>query len=378
MEFRVPTSIAVQPGPSCSPVRQSVTIEIERSSAFPALIARRADGSAIRLNGRRPIDDADRWLTSVLRDSDPPVIVLIGLGLGYVLDALERRGSRAAVVAFEPFPEALPHFHARRDWAMWLDTGRLQIVTAPRFSGGKQAWTALAPVDQPPVLVTPALAAAFSAAVAGCRVAFMRSLVGTDLDPHLTVNKQSMLHPIVLTTVEHLASTVTGVIVEIGAYVGGATIAMARGVRDAGRTTPIVTIEGGGEYLAHPDLPSADIFGDLQRNLRSRGLDHMVSLYRGMSDDPAALDLVRATLAANDARIGMLCIDADGLVQRDFDLYLPWCADGCVLVVDDYAATGLHAKALSTQQAVQSLVAAGRAEELGVYGYGTWMGIYHP
>jgi len=374
----VTTSIAATPSSSRPPVRLPASVEVDPSGEFPVLIVRRADGSAVRLNGRRPIDEADRWLTSVLHDTDPAVIVLVGLGLGYALDALEHRGSRASVVAFEPFPDALPHFHARRDWSAWLETGRLRIVTAPGFSGGREAWAALAPVALPPVLVMPALAAGFSASVAASRVAFMRSLIGTNLDPHLTVNKQSMLHPIVLTTVEHLASTVTGAIVEVGAYVGGATIAMARGVRDAGRKTPIVTIEGGGEYLTHPDLPSADIFGDLQRNLRSRGLDHLVSLYRGMSDDPAALELVRATLTTHNARIGMLCIDADGLVQRDFDLYLPWCADGCVLVVDDYTATGLHAKALSTQQAVQKLIADGKAHELGVYGYGTWMGIYHP
>jgi len=372
------TASTVASSPSGHPLRLPATIEVDHAGECPVLVARRADGSAVRLNGRRPVDEADRWLAAVLGNSEPAVIVVIGLGLGYVLDALERRGSRASVVAFEPFPEALPHFHARRDWAAWLDTGRLQIVTAPKFSGGKDAWAVLAPTELPPVLVTPALTAGFSASVAACRVAFMRSLIGTNLDPHLTVNKQSMLHPIVLTTVEHLASTVTGVIVEVGAYVGGATIAMARGVRDAGRQTPIVTIEGGGEYLTHPDLPSADIFGDLQRNLRSRGLDHLVTLHRGMSDDPAAIALVRATLAAHQARIGMLCIDADGLVQRDFDLYLPWCADGCVLVVDDYAATGLHLKAQTTQAAVQKLLADGKAKELGVYGYGTWMGIYHP
>lgn len=364
--------------PPSAPIRQLASVEIDITGQFPTLLARRADGSAVRLNGRRPADETDRWLAKVLGDADPPVIVVIGLGLGHVLDALDRRGSVASVVAFEPFPDGLPHFHARRDWSAWLDTGRLQIVTAPAYVGGKDAWTAIAPVEMPPVLVMPALAAGFSATVAACRVAVMRSLIGTNLDPHLSLNKQSMLHPVVLTTIEHLASTSRGVIVEVGAYVGGATIAMARGVRDSGRETPIVTIELGGEYLTHPDLPSDDIFGDLQRNLQSRLLDHLVTLYRGRSDDQAALDVVSTTMAAHDARIGMLCIDADGKVQRDFDLYLPWCADGCVLVVDDYLATGLHAKALSTQEAVQKLLAEGKAQELGVYGYGTWMGIYHP
>lgn len=35
----------------------------------------------------------------------------------------------------------------------------------------------------------------------------------------------------------------------------------------------------------------------------------------------------------------MLCIDADGMVQRDFDRYLPQGADGCILSVDDCVST---------------------------------------
>lgn len=354
------------------------TIEVDENGHFPSLIARRPDGGAVRLNGRRPHDEADRWLTSTLGDSDPSALVVIGLGLGYVLDALERRGSQATVVAIEPFDDVFPHFEARRDWTSWIETGRLLILTAPDFAEGPQAWHQLAADDVPPVIVNPVLATHFSPTVAACRIAWMRARFGSALDPHLPAVKQSMLHPVVLTTLEHLAGTVEGPIVEIGAYVGGATIAMARGVRDAGRSTPIVTIEPGGEYLAHPDLPSADIFGDLQRNLQSRDLERFVTLHRGLSSDPESMQLVQTTLAARDRGIGMLCIDADGNVQRDFDLFLPLCADGCVLSVDDYVSSDAHGKADATQAAVRQLMAEGKAQELGVYGFGTWMGIYHP
>lgn len=356
---------------------ESFVLTLDSSSAFPALVAHRGS-QRVSLNGRRdPVLEAERWLTSVLRDEDPPVIVLIGLGLGYALDALERRGSQASVLAFEPFPESMAHFHARRDWSSWLTTGRLHIVAGPAFEGA-QAWGEVDPLDMPPVLVNPPLASAFPSLVAGCRMAITRTRRGSRLDLQKAEVKQSMLHPVVLTTLEHFAANVSGVIVEIGAYVGGSTIAMARGVRDSGRQTPMVTIECGGEYLTHPDLPSADIFGDLQRNLATRRLDHLVSLYRGRSDDEAAIETVAAAMTARGGQIGLLCIDADGMVQRDFDLYLPWCADGCVLVVDDYAITGLHEKAQTTRSAVQALIAGGKAQELGVYGYGTWIGIYHP
>jgi predicted O-methyltransferase YrrM len=356
--------------------RPSSSLRVDDSGQFPVLIARRGDGAPVRMNGRRPHDEADRWLSSVLRDSDPPVLVVIGLGLGYVLDALERRGSQATVVAIEPFPESLYAFDARRDWTSWVDTGRLHIVAGPDYGEGPQAWRQASPADVPPVIVNPVLAAQFPSTVMACRSIWMRARIGTPLDPHLAAVKQSMLHPVVLDTLEHFAGTVDGPIVEIGAYVGGATIAMARGVRDAGRSTPIVTIEPGGAHPSHPDLPSDDIFGDLQRNLQAHDLERFVTLHRGRSSDAGSMQLVRTILAAEGRGIAMLCIDADGEVQRDFDLYLPLCANGCILSIDDYVASDAHGKADATQAAVRKLMADGKAQQLGVYGYGTWMGIY--
>lgn len=358
------------------PAPRPVVIDLDSRGPWPTLRARKADDTTVWLHAYQPHDEADQWLQASLRDTDPPVIVVIGLGLGYVLDALERRGSRATVLAFEPFPDGLPHFHGRRDWSAWTDSGRLHIVAGPDGDGAP-AWAAIDPDVMPPVLVSPSLARAFSSVVASCRMALTRARFGSRLDLQTVEVKQSMLHPAVLTAIEHFAAGATGPIIEVGAYVGGATIAMARGVRDAGRTTPIITIERGGAYLEHPQLPSADICADLQHNLKVRGLDSFVHLHRGLSTDAAVLDRVRDTVAAHGP-IGLLCLDADGLVQRDFDLYLPWCAAGCVLVVDDYAATGLHEKALSTQQGVQRLIDAGKAFSLGVHGYGTWMGLYHP
>ena len=358
------------------PAPRPVGIELDSRGPWPTLRARKADDTTVWLHAYQPHDEADQWLHVTLRDADPPVIVVIGLGLGYVLDALERRGSRATVLAFEPFADSLPHFHARRDWSGWIDTGRLHIV-AGADGDGAQAWAAIDPEVMPPVLVNPALARTFSSLVASCRMALTRARFGSRLDLQKVEVKQSMLHPAVLTAIEHFAAGATGPIVEVGAYVGGATIAMARGVRDAGRTTPILTIEPGGTHLAHPELPSADIYADLEHNLTVRGLDTFVQLHRGLSTDAAVLDRVRQTVAAHGA-IGLLCIDADGMVQRDFDHYLPWCGEGCVLVVDDYAVTGLHEKGLSTQQAVQQLIDGGKAFSRGVHGYGTWMGLYHP
>jgi predicted O-methyltransferase YrrM len=360
------------------PEAAGYAVDVDTSGRFPALKVARPDGRSVTLNGKwTPIEDADRWLTTVLRGWDSPLIILIGLGLGYVLDALERRGSTATVIAFEPFPESLPYFLARRDWSSWLSSGRLRIASGPLYPEAPSRIAGLALPGEVPVLVNPALTQAFSGLVVSARMAWLRARVGTSVDLYLSEVKQSMLHPATLTLLEHFASIANGAILEIGAYIGGATMSMARGVRDSGRETPIITIEPGGSYSNQPFLPSDDIFGDLQRNLTSRGLDRFVTLHRGFSRDENAMAAVTSVLASRNAKIGLLAIDADGAVERDLNLFLPLCADGCLISIDDYAESVWHDKWAPTQAAVAKLVDAGRAHKMGVSGYGTWMGVYH-
>jgi predicted O-methyltransferase YrrM len=281
------------------------------------------------------------------------------------------------VIALEPFPELLPHFLARRDWSSWLASGRLRIATGPLYPEAPSRISGLALPGEVPVLVNPALTQAFSGLVVSARMAWLRARVGTSVDLYLSEVKQSMLHPATLTLLEHFASIANGAILEIGAYIGGATMSMARGIRDSGRDTPIVTIELGGSYSTQRFLPSDDIIGDLKRNLSSRGLDRFVTLYQGYSHDPRAMSCVTSILAERNAKIGLLAIDADGAVERDLGLYLPLCADGCLISIDDYAESVWHDKWAPTQAAVAKLVDSGRAHAMGVSGYGTWMGVYH-
>jgi predicted O-methyltransferase YrrM len=366
--------------PAATAARQGYLVTVDSSGPWPALcVSDRIGGATVALNGRRnPVLDAERALAAVLRGDRPPVVVLIGLGLGYVLEALERQNSDARVIAFEPLPDAISAFHARRDWSAWLDSGRLTIVEGPEYLNAAEAWAALAPAQVPPVVVGPALARACPDLVAGARGAIVRAQFGTVLDPRVAEAKQSMLHEKVLVMLEHTAASVSGAIVEIGAHVGGGTIAMTRGIRDAGRDTLMMTIEPGGAYPTHPHLPSNDIFGDLQENLRKRGLQPYVALLHGKSDDPDVLESVRTRLAERQLTIGLLCIDADGEVERDLNLYLPLCAPGCRLVIDDYSGPPENWKVGSTKRDVDALVASGNASELGVFGWGTWFGVYTP
>ena len=59
-------------------------------------------------------------------------------------------------------------------------------------------------------------------------------------------DKYSMLHLDVLILIYHFAKLCSGAILEIGAFVGGATIAAAFGVRDSGQEKKLISIEPGG------------------------------------------------------------------------------------------------------------------------------------
>ena len=59
-------------------------------------------------------------------------------------------------------------------------------------------------------------------------------------------DKYSMLHLDVLILIYHFAKTCSGNILEVGAFVGGATIAAAFGIRDSGVRKKLIAIEPGG------------------------------------------------------------------------------------------------------------------------------------
>lgn len=184
-------------------------------------------------------------------------------------------------------------------------------------------------------------------------------------------NKYSMLHLDVLLLIYHFAKTCAGQILEIGAFLGGATMAAALGGRDSGGQKAIVTIEPGGR-LEHRRLGTKNILRDLERSLAKQRVSEMVTLIKGYSFEPATISAVQQKLSSE--QIGLLVIDADGAVQRDINCYAELLADGCWLVIDDYAGPAENIKVTSTREDVDALVAAERLETLGFYGWGTWIG----
>jgi predicted O-methyltransferase YrrM len=179
----------------------------------------------------------------------------------------------------------------------------------------------------------------------------------------------SMLHTDVLLLIYHFAKIAPGNILEIGAYIGGSTIAAAIGARESGRTKKFTSIEPGGR-LKHPRIPSRNIFKDLKRNLARFGVLESVTLINRRSFEEPTISAVRQMLGRGE--VGLFIFDADNNVRRDLDCYGELLAESCWIVIDDYFGPG--AKAAPIRAQVNELVSAERLVPFGYYGWGTWIG----
>jgi L-amino acid N-acyltransferase YncA/predicted O-methyltransferase YrrM len=184
-------------------------------------------------------------------------------------------------------------------------------------------------------------------------------------------DKYSMLHLDVLLLIYHFAKICSGSILEIGAFVGGASIAAAFGVRDSGRQKKLIAIEPGGS-VKHKRLGTRNILRDLERNLARQRVSEMVTLIKGRSFDPATIPAVRQALASDE--IGLLILDADAGKRRDIECYRHSLAEGCWMVVDDYRGADSNVKSAPSRAEVDALIAEGSLEPLGFYGWSTCVG----
>ncbi len=184
-------------------------------------------------------------------------------------------------------------------------------------------------------------------------------------------DKYSMLHLDALILVYHFAKISGGAILEIGAFVGGATIAAAFGIRDSEEKKKLLTIEPGGS-VKHKRLGTRNILRDLQRNLAKEHVANLVTLIKGQSFRPETISAVRQALGPD--QIGLLILDADAAKRRDIDCYRDKFADECWIVIDDYYGADSNEKITPSRADVDALVAAGLLKPLGFYGWSTWVG----
>jgi hypothetical protein len=105
----------------------------------PSASVRTPSGRMVRIHsGRDPLAEADQLLErtiGMLPGGAPSVVIVIGPGLGYVLDAIERRAPATKVIAIEPFPALARAMLERRDWRSWLETKRLTLLVGPDYAG---------------------------------------------------------------------------------------------------------------------------------------------------------------------------------------------------------------------------------------------------
>ena len=179
----------------------------------------------------------------------------------------------------------------------------------------------------------------------------------------------SMLSGDVLVLVYHLAKICQGGILEIGSFLGAATVAAGLGVRASGRAKQFFSIEIGGALKNHK-LATKDIFRDLTTHVARAGLSESVTLLNASSRDDRTIATVKETFQPGG--VGLFIFDADADVARDIECYRSLFADGCWCMIDDYISAS--EKAGPTRAQVDELTGAGRLVPLGFYGWGTWIG----
>jgi hypothetical protein len=88
-----------------------------------------------------PVADAGRWLDERLAGRPvPPLVVVVGLGTGHVLLAIEKRSPETRVLAFEPDPNFARPFLTEGKWRRWTASGRLTLFVGPDYQGAEDAW----------------------------------------------------------------------------------------------------------------------------------------------------------------------------------------------------------------------------------------------
>ncbi len=127
-----------------------------------------------------PAASATATVARLVAAGPPPLVITIGLGLGHLLDALERANDTTRVLALEPSPATARAMLARRDWSKWLGTGRLMLLVGPDYRGSAEAWRMFGPgaSTSPPTLMAPSVERAFPEDVAKAKAAVRQILAG--------------------------------------------------------------------------------------------------------------------------------------------------------------------------------------------------------
>jgi hypothetical protein len=178
-----------------------------------------------------------------------------------------------------------------------------------------------------------------------------------------------------LSAVSSATAITSDAVLEVGTYVGGATIALARGIKarpsPSREATRFVAMEKGGAYLGGRP-PSNDILADWRRNVKQFRADEVnPTMIEGNYGDTHNVENFVRLLEG--ARIGVLMIDADGWVDRTLNLFAKYLAVDAVLIIDDYVVTSKTDKGSHTFPVVDRLCSLGYLKKWTLVKY-TWIG----
>lgn len=178
-------------------------VTVDARGPWPVLRMARDDGSWVALNGARaPVRDASRQLADVDL-SAASAIVVVGAGLGYILDALDGAGQRPPVVVLEPCGAFVDACLGRRDWRSWIRERRLLISCGPDFTeltAAGRAWPDL--FLTPAVIVSPVLARELPAFVRAAQASVERVRAGAHANADA---RRRFAAPYLLNTLANLA-----------------------------------------------------------------------------------------------------------------------------------------------------------------------------
>lgn len=122
---------------------------------------RTSTGALVAAHSRRhPEAEAARLVDDGLAGRPHPgVAIVVGAGLGYVLDDLLARDAATRFLVIEPDPSGVAPWLARRDWRDAIARGRLRVLTGPDYRGSEHAWRVVGAGEAVPlVIVHPVLA----------------------------------------------------------------------------------------------------------------------------------------------------------------------------------------------------------------------------
>lgn len=121
-----------------------------------------------------PAAEAAGWIDGGMAEGDADVVILVGAGLGYSLEALARRRHGVRVVVFEPDAVLAHLLLEQRDWRPLIDEGRLAVLAGPGYAGLTAVARLMPGVATAPVHVHPVLDRTWPDRIAGAMAAIDR------------------------------------------------------------------------------------------------------------------------------------------------------------------------------------------------------------